>query len=111
MGITSGKSKYFYGWYSFSAVVFEQLIVVGIFVFTYGVFIPVMCDELGWSRTVISLGMTLGYACSGAASPLVGFCVARFGPMINMFLGSLVLVLCVAGMSQVNQIWQVLLLC
>ena len=69
-----------------------------------------MCDSLGWSRTVISLGITVGYACGGVSSPLVGICVARFGPKINILLGSVVLALCLAGMSQVSQIWQVLVL-
>jgi MFS family permease len=108
--MAKGTGKHFYGWYSFSAAVFTQLVIVGLFVYTYGVFLPVMCDDLGWSRTVISLGVTVGYACSGAVSPLVGFCIARFGPKINILLGSLVFSLCMVGMSQVNQIWQVILL-
>ena len=103
-------SKHFYGWIAFSGAVFAELIAIGIFIYAYGVFLPVMCEELGWSRTLISLGITLGYICGGVASPLIGICVARFGPRINILLGNLLLALCLAGMSQVSQIWQVLLL-
>ena len=110
MSVTQGTRKHFYGWYSFSAAVFTQLVVAGLFIYTYGVFLPVMCDDLGWSRTVISLGVTVGYACSGAVSVLVGMSVARFGPKKNILVGSLVLILCLVGMSRVNQIWQVILL-
>jgi sugar phosphate permease len=108
--MTAGTSKHFYGWIAFSGAVFAQLIAIGIFVYAYGVFLPVMRDEFAWSRAEIALAMTLGYICYGVTSPLVGISVARFGPRINILLSSLLLALCLAGMSRVSYIWQFLLL-
>jgi MFS family permease len=105
--LTLAAGKRFYGWIAFSGGAFSGMISNGVFIFAYGVFLPVMCADLGWGLAAISLGMTMGYVFFGISSPLVGISVARFGPRINMLFGNILMVLCLAGMSRVTELWQV----
>ena len=109
-GAVKANNKPFYGWIAFSSAALAGMLSNGLFIFAYGVFLPVMTAEFGWSRASIALGMTLGYVFFGVVSPLVGMSVARFGSRINMLAGNLLLALCLAGMSQVNALWQVFVL-
>lgn len=103
-------NKRFYGWFAVSGAAFSGLIAAGCFIYSYGVFLPVMSDELGWSRAVVASGLSLGLLCFLLPSPLVGMSIAKFGPRIHLILGNLALGLCLAGMSQVHEVWQVFLL-
>jgi MFS family permease len=108
--MTPGKSRVFYGWIALSGAMLTAFVASGSFVYSYGVFLPVMCAEFGWSRAVLSLGLSLGLLCFGLPSPLFGVLVARFGPRANTILGNLLTALCLAGMSMVQEVWHVYLL-
>jgi cyanate permease len=107
---TPGKNRVFYGWIALSGAMLSAFVSGGTFVYSYGVFLPVMCAEFGWSRAVLSLGLSLSLLCFGLPSPLFGVLVDRFGPRINIVLGSLLLALGLAGMSIVQEVWHIYLL-
>jgi MFS family permease len=102
-------SKGFYGWIALTGTTLSAFAGYGLFVLSYGVFLPVMSDEFGWSRAAVGLGMSLGLLCFGLPSPLVGLSVARFGARINLTLGNLVGALGLASMFLAHEIWQVYL--
>lgn len=108
--MTPKTGRVFYGWIALSGAMLIAFVAGGSFIYSFGVFLPVMCAEFGWSRAVLSGGLSLGLLCFGLPSPLWGILVARFGPRINMVLGNLMVALGLAGMSIVQEVWHVYLL-
>jgi MFS family permease len=107
--MTPGTGRAFYGWTALTGASLAAFFNAGIFLFSYGVFLPVMCTEFGWSRAVVAAGLSLGVLTSGLPSPLIGASVTKFGPRINMVLGNLLLALGLAGMSLAQEVWHVYL--
>jgi len=81
----------------------------GTFFFAYGVFLPVMTEELGWSRAEMSAGLTIGLLVFGFSSPLIGASVARYGPRKNIILGNLFAVAGLCATSQCREVWHLYL--
>jgi MFS family permease len=94
------------------------LIVTALFVVTYGistplaaygVFLPVLADEFGWSRGAISTALSLNLLLGGLAAFPIGALADRHGPR-----GMLVLTVSLAGagfalVSTVGALWQLYL--
>lgn len=99
----------FYGWIALTGVALIAFAVGGVFTYSYGVFLPVMISEFGWSRAITSVGLTVGMLAFGLPGPLTGALINRFGARINMVLGSLLCALGLAGMSLVQEVWHVYL--
>ncbi len=99
----------FYGWIAVTGGAFSALIGGGIFFYAYGVFLPMMVSEFGWSRAVVGLGMSLGAISFGLPSPLSGVLVGRFGARANLIVGNLLGALGMAGMFLAHEVWQVYL--
>ncbi len=100
----------FYGWKALSGSTLVALIAGGAWANSYGVFLPVICKEFGWSRAMVAAGFSLGMLFFGLPSPLTGFLVDRFGPKINLVLGNLLMALALAGMSMVTEVWHIYVL-
>jgi MFS family permease len=103
-------SRVFYGWIALAGAMLTAFTAGGAFLYSFGVFLPVMCVEMDWSRAVVSVGLSLGLLAFGLPSPLFGMLVARFGPRINMVWGNILAVLGLAGMYFVQEVWHVYLL-
>ena len=99
--------KVFYGWIALTGVALIAFVVGGTFTYSYGVFLPVMIAEFGWSRAVTSVGLTIGMLAFGLPGPLTGVLINKFGSRINMILGSLLSALGLVGMSLAHEIWHV----
>ena len=104
-----GTSRVFYGWISLAGAVLVSFVGSGAFVYSYGVFLPVICNEFGWSRTVVASGLSLGLLTFGLPGPLAGVRVSRFGPRSNIVLGNLLITLGMAGMFLIQEVWHVYL--
>ena len=50
-----------------------------IILFTFGVFLKPVSEELGWSRGTMSLGVSIGLTLAGLATPIVGRMIDRWG--------------------------------
>ncbi len=105
----SGTKRPFYGWIALTGVLLVAFVVGGAFFYSYGVFLPAMCAEFGWSRAVVSGGMMMGALAFALPGPLTGTLIVRFGPRVNMVLGSLLAAMGMAGMSLVQEVWHVYL--
>ena len=96
----------FYGWYIVgiaSICLFIQASTGG---FTFGIFLPAMSEDLGWSRSTIVVGSSLLSITAALAGPVLGRIVDESGPR-------LVLVVCILlmGVAQfasglVTEPWQ-----
>jgi MFS family permease len=105
--VSPGKGGVFYGWFAITGAMLIIFVVGGSFAYSYGVFLPVICEEFGWSRASVGAGMSLGFLAFGLPSPLFGVMVARFGPRVNLVLGNILAALGFAGMYLVQEVWHI----
>jgi MFS family permease len=108
--MTTGTGRVFYGWFALAGCALVIFAAGGAFVYPYGVFLPIMCGEFGWSRALMGAGLSLGILAFGLPSPLFSIMITRFGPRANIILGNILAGLGLAGMYLVNEIWHVYLL-
>ena len=101
------RGRVFYGWIALAGAALVYFTGCGIFFYSYGVFLPTMCDELGWSRAAMAAGLSLGTLTFGLPSPLIGASITRFGPRVNIVLGNLLAALGLAGMSLAQEVWHI----
>jgi MFS family permease len=83
--------------------------MVGNSIIAFGVFLPVMVEEFGWSRATLSGAYTAYWATLGLMGPLVGLSVSKFGSRKNIIAGNAAMALGLLGMSFVSEVWQVYL--
>ena len=87
------------------------IFVAGTLLFgAFAVFLPVMCNEFGWTRTAVAGALSVGVLSFGLPSPLFGVLIGKYGPRSNIILGNLLGAVGVAGMYFVQEIWHVYLL-
>ena len=84
----------FYGWYIVWAGAATNLLMTGIVVFGFGVFITRFREEFGWSLTAIAIGFSIRSIETGLLSPFTGFLQDKLGPRRMALMG---LTLVVAG--------------
>ena len=82
----------------------------GTFFFSYTVFLPAMCQDLGWGRAIVAAGLSTGLLVFGLPGPIVGASVARFGPRANIIAGNLLAAVALAAMSQIREPWHLCVL-
>ena len=99
------KVKVFYGWFALAGVMLVIFVVGGSFVNSFGIFLPVICKEFGWSRAVVAAALSLGIVAFGLPSPLFGILVSRFGPRITLIIGNFLAGLGMVCLSTVQEVW------
>jgi MFS family permease len=91
------------------------LVVGGLFAITFGlanpfaafgVFLPVLAEEFGWSRGAISVALSINFALGGAAGFLVGAVADRYGPRAILVATALLAGSGFALTSTVRTLWQ-----
>jgi len=99
----------FYGWIALTGAMLVYFTTSGTFFYSYGVFLPTMCNEYGWSRVIVGGGLSVALLAFGLPSPLIGASIARFGPRANLVFGNLLVAVGLAGMSITTKVWQIYL--
>jgi MFS family permease len=103
------KSNGFYGWIALSGAVISLFIAC----FPgqcFGVFLPVLSNEFGWSRAAVAAALSLNNLATGLPSPLWGIMAGRFGPRINIILGGTLTSMGLAGLYFLSSLWYLYLL-
>ncbi len=78
--------------------------------YSFGVFMKPMTEELGWSRTQMSLGATINLVCYALASPLVGRMMDTVGVKVTMILGAMLVGAGLCAMYFTSSLWMFYLL-
>lgn len=79
---TSQRSDkgWFYGWWVVCAAIVGMIVSQGpVLVFTFGIFMKPLAAEFGWSRSQISLALTVAILSAAFFTPWVGRLVDRYG--------------------------------
>ena len=103
------KIRVFYGWFALAGVMLVIFVVGGTFVNSFGVFLPVICNEFGWSRAVVAAALSLGIVAFGLPSPIFGILVSRIGPSNSLIIGNFLAALGMVCLSLVQEIWHLYL--
>jgi len=106
---SNAKPGFFYGYIIAVAAFFIMLIIAGTY-YSFGVFVKPVSTEFGWTRAMISGGITLASLMMGFFSIVTGRLCDKFGPRIVATACGLFLGLGFLLMSQINAIWQLYLL-
>ena len=100
------KPRFFLGWTVVGAALLASFTEVAFFNPVLGVFIPEFEREFGWSRTEISLGVTLGSFVGAAAAPFFGPMVDRYGGRHFVVGGCALMAVALVLLSQMQSEWQ-----
>jgi len=91
------------------AVCFLVLLFSGGARFAIGLLLHPMAHDLSWSRSTLSLSVTVFMVLSACALPLVGHLVDRFGARAVLAVSVLATALALAAMSLIESPWEALL--
>ncbi len=80
--------------------------VGGIFANSFGVFLPIVSADAGWSRGAMALALSLGVMAFGLPSPLFGILTTRFGERNLLIWGNLLAGLGLMALAAVRALWQ-----
>ncbi|MBN1176240.1 MAG: MFS transporter [Dehalococcoidales bacterium] len=108
--VTGRTGRIFYGWFALAGVALVIFVVGGVFVNSFGVLLPVITVEFGWSRAMVAGALSAGILAFGLPSPLYGIIVAKLRPRITLITGNLLAGLGIAGVYFVQEIWQMYIL-
>ena len=108
--ITGKTGGIFYGWFAVAGVMLVILAVGGVFVHSYGVLLPVITAEFGWSRAVVAGALSAGILAFGLPSPLYGIIVSKLEPRVTLIFGNLLAGLGIAGVYFVQEVWHLYVL-
>ena len=97
--------KLYYGWVVVAVTSIVLLVSFGIRS-SPSVFMVSLESDLGWSRSAISVAVSLGLIILGITSPYGGMLVGRFGPKRMTVIALLMMGVTLLLSSQMNQLWQ-----
>ncbi len=98
--------RYFYGWNIVGAAAAAMFASSALQGYGTGSFLVPMSDDLGWSRTEFILAITVGQFVMAAVSLYVGGLLDRRGPRPLMLIGTAVAAVSLLAASQVEELWQ-----
>jgi MFS family permease len=106
--ITS-KGKRFYGWIALSGACLVYFSGCGNIYYSFGVFLPSICNDLGWTRATVAGAYSLMLLLLGLVGPIAGFSVTRFGPRKSIILGNTLAALGLVALRQTTEVWHLYL--
>lgn len=101
-------SRFFYGYVIVSAAWLAMFVSSGA-QNSFGIFLPALSDEFGWTRGMLSLGLTLNVALMAVLGILAGYLTDRIGPRWTVVIGAIIGATGIGLLSTVNEIWQFIL--
>lgn len=107
--VEKGRQQFFYG-YVVVIGAWLAMFVAGGAQFSFSIFLPALIEDFGWTRGMLSLGLTLNLLFMPVFGLLSGYLVDRIGPRRTVIIGAIIGGIGVALLSTVTQIWQFILI-
>lgn len=82
-----------------------QFTIIG-FLIGFGVFFAELERDLGWSRTMLSLGTSIAFLMMGLGAMLGGRLNDQFGPKLVLSISGVIFAAGIVALSQIQQPWQ-----
>jgi sugar phosphate permease len=98
--------KPFFGWYIAAMSFISLFISQGTQGFAFGIFLPAMSADLGWSRSTIVIASSITSIIAAIAGPILGRVVDKRGPRLVLLASIVVMALGVGGAGLVQEPWQ-----
>lgn len=98
------RNNLFWGWWVLFAVMVLQMLVAGLFFQSFGVYVPVLITEFGWSATAISLSVAARQLFGAIIGPAIGFAIDRYGSRTVIAIGLLLMGIAYLAFSQVSNL-------
>ena len=106
MTTEASKPRFFLGWTVVAVAALVAFTEVAFFNPVLGVFIPEFEREFGWSRTEISLAVTVGSLVGAAIAPVSGPLIDRHGGKLFIVIGVSVMVVALICLGFMQEEWQ-----
>ncbi len=103
-------SKVFFGWWTVLALGITSLLGSGFVFQGFSVFFKPISAELGLSRAVTSIAMSIQNAVGGLIAPFTGWASDKYGPRRLILAGVIILSLAYITMFFINSLWSFLFL-
>lgn len=94
----------FYGWRMVAAACGIQFLLAALLTQSLGLYISVLSDEMGWSKTTLSGAAALQSVESAIIGPLLGWLMDRFGPQLMVRWGMVIFSAGLLVLSQVSSV-------
>lgn len=91
MGLIRGRSAQpiYYGWWVVMGALAATALFGGLYTWSFGLYFAPVETAFGWTRTEVSLGVSIALLAAGAVSPFVGRLADRQGPRLVVLIGAL----------------------
>jgi len=103
------KGRFHYAWIAIAVAFMIMLVTAGIRATPSVMMVPLERD-FGWSRTTVSLALSINLALFGLMGPFAAAAMQRFGLRRTVMLAMAVLAVAVSLSSQMTQTWQMQLI-
>lgn len=107
--LPSPRGPGYYGWTVLAASSSALFGAVALSNPVLGAFVEPLEEAFGWSRTELSIGLTVGMFASAATAPFVGVLLDRHGGRWVMASAAAVMVLVLLALTGMNALWQFVL--
>jgi sugar phosphate permease len=101
----SGRTGIFYGWWIVGGCFIMLMLMAGAGFYSFSIFIKPLEENFGWSRSSISMTMSIYFLLGGFAGPLVGRLVETLGPKRVMLVSGVIFGLCFVLLSFTHALW------
>ena len=81
------RQNVFYGWWIVGAGIGIQVLLTGLLMQAFGVYVSVLQSDFGWSKTALAGAFSLQRIESGILGPVQGWLLTRYGPRNIMRIG------------------------
>jgi MFS family permease len=105
MACRAARSGVYYGWTLLVGLGVISIIAYGTIQYAFSVLVVPVGQELGWSRTELSLSYSLALVVSGLLGYPVGRWVDRKGARAVLATGAILAGLSLFGLSRIHQLW------
>ena len=103
------RNKIYYGWVVLTGAALCYCVEAALIAYPFGLFLPFIVDEFGWSRGEVSVAPALSYFLGAFFTAFAGFFVARYGPRRCIIIGGILSGIAMLLMSLLSSLWQLYL--